>query len=659
MLIFSHFIKAQQQPSPNDAVSLFESASRFKSQGQFDSAAIYFIRHYNQIHPDSINDKAKTAFHTGRSFGRSGQPERAIEYFEKSASHFEDLGNYDNFWIAMGNMANMYDDLGQFQQAIQLTKESLHYFREQKDTAEMGKVMNNLALYYYKNRQIDEAIQTYLENIEMLQDKDPISKAIAYNQLGNIWAEELKDENRALEYYLKSLEMRIPLNNPASLSAAYNNIGISYKNLDMADSAIVNYQRALHYGEISGQPRRVLSPLINLGNIHQRQGDTDKALEYFQMAEEMSDRITFRQKLNIWLSMGKLYIIRGEYQNAIIYLTKGYELAEKESDYSSLLEFMPVLGRALGGSGNFRRAYEIQQQFIILNDSLNIQSKEELIADLLIEYETAEKELALLNSQNLLQEKELQLKGRTLTMISVIGLVVIISLITLTLYRQKKSAEKQALLKLNLAEEKARTKIQEDRLNISRELHDNIGSQLTFVNAGLEQFLYTDNPPSPGQIRLLKENLTQSMRELRKTVWLISKTSASIEEISLRLRDAFKPVQQNGIRVELTAEGDTEQKLNEIQTTHLFRVLQEAVNNAVKHSGCKRIDIRIAVLKLGEVTVEVSDDGSGFDPEAVEKSNGLVNMKYRLDQLGGVFGLDTQPGKGTTITLSFPLKLIR
>lgn len=475
----------------------------------------------------------------------------------------------------------------------------------------------------------------------------------AHNQLGSVWAEDLENENQSLEYYLESLELSLEINDPASLSDLYNNIGISYKNLEMPDSAIVNYKRALHYGKISGQPRSILSPLINLGNIYQRKGDFNQALTYFIQADEMSDRISSRQKLKVWLSIGRLYNRTGAHSLALEYLTKGYELTASENDLVSYMGFLPDLAEAYGGQGKFMRAFKIQQKFITLNDSLNIRDKEVLIADLLNNYETAEKELAVLASQNLLKKEALELKSRSLVMVVILTLLIIITGISYTLYRQKKTAEKQASLQLKLSHEQARNKIQEDRLNISRESHGNIGSQLTFVNAGLEQFLYSETPPSTFQIRNLKENLAQSMRELKKTFWLISKTSASIDEISLRLRDAILPLQQNGLRIELVADGATEQKLNEIQTIHLYSIIQEAVNNAVKHSECQKITVRINAVKRGEITAVITDNGRGFDQRLIQKNDGLMNMKYRAEQIGGFLSLESQPGKGTTITLSF------
>jgi signal transduction histidine kinase len=638
------------------ATTVFQQrAMSFMQDNKYDSAAVYFKMYYESLLADSLDPLARTAFRTGRSLARSGEYDEAILWFRLSASHFRELGNMDNYWIAMGNVSSIYQDLGKYKDAIALAEETFYFFQQENDTLEMGKTLNNLALTYYRNQQTDKAIEIYLRSIELLGNDYPDVTSKAYNQLGNIWAMDLHDERKALSYYLKSLEMKKGFDDPGSLSVAYNNVGISYKNLQMPDSALVNYHLALDYAEKSGRADRISDPLINLGKIYSQEGEPEKALRYLSRAEAMSDKLTFRQKIIVWNTMGDLLLEREDYNRALMFYSRVENLALSENIYDEWVDVLPGKAMAFAGLRDFERAFQIQRQFQHASDSLSINENRQVVADLMVKYETAEKELALLETEKLVREKELKLKNRTLWILSALGLVMLVSGLAFTVYRQKKAVEKQALLQLNLAEQKSINKLQEDRLNISRELHDNIGSQLTFVNAGLEQFLYAETPPSQSQLKLLKENLTQSMRELRKTVWLISKTSATIDEISLKLRDILKPVQQNGHRIDVIASGATDLALNELQTTHVFRIIQEATNNAIKHASCSKIVVRLKAEQKGLVSISVEDDGSGFDENVVQKSHGLKNMQYRAEQIKGVFQIESRPGRGTVISFRFPI----
>jgi signal transduction histidine kinase len=87
----------------------------------------------------------------------------------------------------------------------------------------------------------------------------------------------------------------------------------------------------------------------------------------------------------------------------------------------------------------------------------------------------------------------------------------------------------------------------------------------------------------------------------------------------------------------------------------LFLVFREALTNAVRHGKAKCILIT-GVIKASEVTVVVSDDGVGFNPKQVKRMNGLLSMKYRIEELAGKFKLSSNPGKGTKITIKIPFK---
>ena len=625
-------------------------------QFQYESAAMYYQKHYDQLPLDSFDLRGRAAFMVGRSLSRIGHLEESLSFFERSVEYFELAQNTPNEWVARGSVFRTLDDMGRYQEAIEMGERSVQFYRSIKDTLDLGKVLINVSLAYYKNGQTDAAVERLLESATLTKGKFPQTAAIAYNQLGTIWAEDLNDESRALYYYKKSLALKTGTDNPGSLSSSYNNIGISYKNLNMPDSAFFYYEKALKYGYESGRANRILDPLINLGNLHQNQGNTGQAIHYYLKAYEMRDYLSHPQKLATFLALGKMYYKQGSTNQSIVYLEEGLALTEQAKDLKWQLDFLPDLASTYAQQNDFEKAYLYQARFSNLIDSFTLQEKNDLIADLLVQYETAEKELALFETEAQLNRKEIQLKNRTLSMLSVLLLVIVVSGISFVLYRQKKAAEKQAILQLRLSEQKAVNKIQEDRLNISRELHDNIGAQLTFVNAGLEQFLYSENPPSKSQLKLLKENLTQSMRELRKTVWLINKTSASIDEVALKLRDVFKPVHQNGRLVQVLAEGNTTQKLNEVQTTHLFRIVQEAVNNAVKYSGCKKLHIHL-MADNDRLQLVIEDDGSGFDPEKIKYGNGFKNLEYRAKELNGSITVKPDIGVGTRIEVSIPIDI--
>lgn len=149
----------------------------------------------------------------------------------------------------------------------------------------------------------------------------------------------------------------------------------------------------------------------------------------------------------------------------------------------------------------------------------------------------------------------------------------------------------------------------------------------------------------------LQKALSLSMRELRKTVWLLNNQEISIDALALRLRDFFKPLNQNGTKITVKLKENTEKTLTDIQATHLFRIVQEAVNNAYKYSQAQNICIHLEFTN--KICFSIIDDGIGFEVMTIQNGNGLQNMQTRMKELKGEIQVLSEVGKGTKVSGCF------
>jgi PAS domain S-box-containing protein len=200
---------------------------------------------------------------------------------------------------------------------------------------------------------------------------------------------------------------------------------------------------------------------------------------------------------------------------------------------------------------------------------------------------------------------------------------------------------------------------EEERTWIARELHDDINQRLALLAIELEQL--TQNPP-PGQ-----HEIRRSLRE----VWgRVSELTNDIQAISHRFHSSKleylgivaaasgfcrELMEQKKVEIEFCHSGVPDNVPPEISLC-LFRVLQEALHNAVKNSGVRefRVELRGSAE---EIRLSVSDTGRGFDPAAAMKSHGLglISMRERLHLVNGDIRIDSQPSRGTTIHARIPL----
>ena len=232
-------------------------------------------------------------------------------------------------------------------------------------------------------------------------------------------------------------------------------------------------------------------------------------------------------------------------------------------------------------------------------------------------------------------------------------------------------------------------KIERIRTKISTDLHDDIGSTLSSISIMSDMIMHSPHesrqqasPPAqassqsqappppqdspspqapPGQAappdwqRMageIKDNSLSLMDKMDDIVWSINPRNDEVENLMARIQRFAAPLfEAKGIDYEITIENNIRRlKLSMEHRQHLYLIMKEAVNNLVKYSGAANAVIRARSVG-GWLKVDVSDNGSGFDPESSHKGNGIVNMKSRAALMGASLDIDSIQGKGTTVML--------
>jgi two-component system, sensor histidine kinase LadS len=213
----------------------------------------------------------------------------------------------------------------------------------------------------------------------------------------------------------------------------------------------------------------------------------------------------------------------------------------------------------------------------------------------------------------------------------------------------------------------AQLRLQQEKERIARDLHDNVGAQLSVIASSLDHIRMTQ--PLNGSATHLEAIGTyarEAIGSLRETIWAINTEHISIEEFRLQLQQYLNRQQTPipAIQLRLLAQLPTRSAnhpqsllLNSEQALNLFRITQEAVQNAIKHAHAEQINVRLETSPEGPLHLSVEDDGMGFDMQAGHPGHyGLLNMRLRAERLGGRWQVSSIPGQGTTLFFSLPLK---
>ena len=243
----------------------------------------------------------------------------------------------------------------------------------------------------------------------------------------------------------------------------------------------------------------------------------------------------------------------------------------------------------------------------------------------------------------------------------IIGLVFLTALIGYFVYRNQKlknrQLQKENELKDALIKVETQNKVQEERLRISRDLHDNIGSQLTFIISSLDNLkfqLNQKNPEAGKRIESLNDFTRNTITELRDTIWAMNKENILFSDLKLRinnfLENAQSHITQTEFKVEMNETIDKNHSFTAFEGINLYRVIQEAVNNAIKHAKASKIKVSFDKAE-DHFVVKISDDGKGIQNLTRDSGNGMNNMYKRVADLGGELILNSEPGKGTVLKI--------
>ncbi len=196
------------------------------------------------------------------------------------------------------------------------------------------------------------------------------------------------------------------------------------------------------------------------------------------------------------------------------------------------------------------------------------------------------------------------------------------------------------------------------RTRIASDLHDDVGSTLSSISI-LSDILaqQVENPQSAKMLGTIGTNAHKMLEKIDDIVWVVNPTNDKFQNLGLRIREFAIPLfESKNIRPEIRFD----KQMNTLQLPmevrrNIYLIAKEAINNAIKYADCTSVKILFRQEPPGLI-MEISDDGKGFNPDALTSRNGIKNMKLRATQINSAIEIKSAPGKGTQIRLTVKLK---
>ncbi|TSJ40047.1 tetratricopeptide repeat-containing sensor histidine kinase [Fluviicola chungangensis] len=552
-------------------------------------------------------------------------------------------------------LANTYNDYsmpflttGNFQKSVELNTKALEIRTRLKDTSGMISSYAKLGNGHFELGQYKKAQQAYNKAIyfaKILGDENTLLQL--YQNSANV-LEVSGFIKEALKMQLDVHEIALRTDNKLVQLSNYGNLGSCYQKLKQYEKAREMYLKAIPLARETNQSEQLAMVYQGLGVVERAAGNTDLGLKYYQQAFQLYKRLDSKTGEGIIaVNIGNSFADLKQPDSAAFYLNLGLQLVKDTKSYRQIMNAY----RGLSELELSRKNYQKAAEYLVLQnkyqDSVTIFQGNELIADVFGKYELEKNQRALAESKAKNAKNQLY----QAIWIGISATLLLLFVIVFLFFRHKRKIAKEELVRTKQEEQYLREKqLNEQKLSISRELHDNVGSQITYLISSIDNLSYMDeeNEVLNTKLQDLSNFGRNTMQELRSTIWAMNSEDGSIETLLTRIESIRNKIP---LSIEIHTKLDQNHPLKSTELLNLYRIIQEAIQNTLKHAQATCIRITLEE-KENRVKLTITDDGKGVQTGNAQ-GNGLQNMRHRCEQIGGEFQLNTSEKEGTAISCTF------
>ena len=566
----------------------------------------------------------------------------------------------DMIGVAMRNLSNYSQALTYHRTALELAEKSGNLKLKMQ-------ILNNIGVVY---RRLDDnkiALDFHIKALKIAEKiNDTKNICISLNSIGNIYC-SIGQNKIALTYFKKALPLEQKRNNLLGVSINLHNIGSVYESLGNLDSALIYYNGSLIYDIQVKKTSGIAICYNSIGEIYIKKRDYKQAMDYFNRALVINQQVNDKIYISVsYTNIAQANLLIKNYDKAIEYFQKGLDISLKIGSKWQTQNAHEGLSHCYEQKGEYKKALSYYKRAVVYADSIINEGNLKHINLLQTQYETEKKEHQIVI---LKKQKE------TSNLYIILLIIILLVLISISVFSYKNTLQKRKIVKqeLDLKEQKINQLEKEhqliaaqlviqggeaERTRMARDLHDGLGGLLSGVKLALNNM--------KGNVILSEDNvrdfdraidmLDSSIKELRRVAHNMMPEALIKFGLKDTLLDFCQSLNElNEMDIKFQFLGEFLRVDNKLEI-NVFRILQELVNNAVKHSQAKSLIIQM-IQETNRLCFIVSDNGIGFDTELVKsyKGIGLSNIKSRVESMKGLLDVYSKPGEGSEFTIEFSI----
>ncbi len=525
-------------------------------------------------------------------------------------------------------------------------------------------LQRELGMLYGMRTRYKEALEIFYRLIgEGELYKDSVSLVSNMNSIGSV-ALAREQPKEALKWLYKALALsgedeRFIL----PKAALYINLANTSLTLNRDDSAVIYLQKAIPLARQAENLYLLSAALRVQTNAFVKNNELRRAEESFKELQSIKAKTNTANIADDNLATVDFYITIREFDKAIALCRQLLEgkadlIADSSSVYTSAvairLPFYEALAKCYRLTGKTQQYLKTLEQLMEAKDSAYKLASAREIADIQEGYETRIKE------NTIIAQQRLNITRKNYLFYGLLGLLLLAAVATIIIFnehrhKQKIKMENAVKDEKRLAEEGIKNAEEKERVRIAADLHDNLGVYAASMASNLGYLKsYRPEENTANAIRELTANSRAMITELNDTIWALKKRSLPLTAISDRIKIFINNLGRSypSMNMEVLERIEEDILFSASQGFHIYRIVQEAVNNALKHSGGKNIVVRI--YASGGWQIAVADDGSGMAVNDMEKyeSNGCHNMRARCRENGWKIEWSSGEKGGTVLQVS-------
>lgn len=589
--------------------------------------------------------------------------EKAYQYTREALDEARRINFRRGLAVSNNLMGVVFDIKSEYDSALFYYNQSVKFSKETGYIKILASAYNNIGMVHKNRGHFSLAIKAYFDALRIFENqKDEKGIGNAYNNLGLVYY-DMKQYQTALDFHEKSLKIREKIQDKYGIGASLTNLGLIYSDLNNIEKSLDYYLRSLRIKEELGDKYGLGILLNNLALIYMDKKEYLKAHDMYRRSaiyhREVED---YNGLIFTYINTGMAYLRTKDYQASEAMIDSAREIATEIKSVSRLAKVYEAYAALFGISGNYFKAYKSYLVLDSLKDSLYSENMSRSTAEMRALYETekSEGEIVLLQKENRIKNLEIKqqkIRNRIQLMIAAILLLLVVSGATVwyirSKYRLKIESEHEKLLIQKEAYSSVVNAEEGERKRIAMELHDGLGQLLSAARLNVSVLEYVAGEKDMEVVLNAESLIDQAITDLRNISHNLMPSALIRLGLVSALHDMAAKI-NTGKKKVVVQTNITEDRLQEDFEIAVYRIIQEAVNNILKHAAASTIIINL-MSEGDNLKLDISDDGKGMPENAAKNSSGIgwEDIRSRVSLFNGKMNLYSAVGEGTHINIYF------